>query len=331
MRENHNGEAVPVIDIAPAADGGEVARQIAKKIGAACEQIGFFVITGHGVDGRCLEDMYEVSKAFFELPEEIKRLACADPPDRFRGYTGPRDRGGAAGSPPDLLETFEACSFETPEGMAVAGYSSEWTSQQLPNLWAPQPPEMKDIWHRYMGEMDRLANKLMRLAALSLDLPEDWFGDKYDRACSFQVANYYPPQFEEPIPGQLRQSAHTDFGAFTILYQDSDIGGLQVRTRSGGWTGVPALKGAFVINLGDLLAKWTNDRWVATEHRVVNPPLGTGTARISIPFFHHPNKDAVIEPIPTCVDAEHPARYPAVEAGNWTEFRMANYTLPQAR
>ena len=93
MRENHNGEVVPVIDIAPAADGGEAARQIAKKIGAACEQIGFFVITGHGVDARCLEDMYEVSKAFFELPEEIKRLACADPPDRFRGYTGPGDRG----------------------------------------------------------------------------------------------------------------------------------------------------------------------------------------------------------------------------------------------
>jgi isopenicillin N synthase-like dioxygenase len=328
--ENHDGESVPVIDIAPAATGSKAAVQIAKEIGSACQQIGFLVITGHGVDGGCLEEMHEVCKAYFELPEQTKRLACADPPDRFRGYTGPGDRGGAAGSPPDLLETFEACSFETPQDMAAAGYSAKWWSQQLPNLWAPQPPEMKDVWHRYMGEMDRLANKLMRLAALSLDLPEDWFNDKYDRSCSYQVANYYPPQFEPPIPGQLRQSAHTDFGAFTILYQDSDVGGLQVRTRSGGWTGVPALKGAFVINLGDLLAKWTNDRWVATEHRVVNPPLGTGTARISIPFFHHPNKDAVIEPIPTCVDAQHPARYPAVKAGSWTEFRMANYTLPQA-
>lgn len=322
---------IPVIDLGLSATNARSAEAVAQRIGAACEEIGFFIVTGHGVPGAALNEMYDVCRRFFEQPDSVKRLGSADPPDRFRGYTGTSDReAGAAGSPSDLLETFEASSFETAEEMAAAGYSEEWVTLHHPNVWPQEPVEMKDIWHRFMREMNELAGRLMHLAAISLGLPQSWFDEKFDRAASYQVANYYPPQHEAPQPNQLRQSAHTDFGGFTILYQDSDVGGLQVRTRDGEWTPVPVMKGGFVVNLGDLLAKWTNDRWVATEHRVVNPPLGTGTARISIPFFHHPNKDALIEAIPTCVDAGHPARYPAVRAGNWTEFRMDNYTVPTA-
>jgi len=120
------------------------------------------------------------------------------------------------------------------------------------------------------------------------------------------------------VPGQLRAGAHTDFGTMTILKPDAAPGGLQVRTPAGEWAPVKAPPGALVVNIGDMMARWTNDRWVSTLHRVVNPPpdAALGSERLSIGFFHQPNYDALVECLPSCRGAGEPPRYPAVRAGD---------------
>jgi isopenicillin N synthase-like dioxygenase len=165
--------------------------------------------------------------------------------------------------------------------------------------------------------MEALAATLMRGFALGLGMPEGFFDDKVDRHITNFSVLHYPAQAEPPLPGQLRAGAHTDYGSLTILKTDAAAGGLQVQAPEGGWIDVPHLPDAFVVNLGDLMAEWTNDRWVSTLHRVVNPPRSAGSAarRLSMAFFHQPNYDAVIECLPTCIAADRPARYGRTTSG----------------
>ena len=144
---------------------------------------------------------------------------------------------------------------------------------------------------------------------LALDLPETYFNDKIDQHITNFSVLHYPGQAEEPEPDQLRAGAHSDLGSLTIIYQDSATGGLQVYTREEQWIDVPLIEGSFVVNLGDLMAEWTNDRWVSTPHRVVNPPRSHAHQdRLSIGFFHQPNYDAVIECIETCCGPDNPPK-----------------------
>jgi isopenicillin N synthase-like dioxygenase len=170
--------------------------------------------------------------------------------------------------------------------------------------------------------MEVLAARMNRIFACCLGLPEDWLAAKFDNHLSNLGANWYPPQPEAPPPGAVRAGAHIDFSALTILYQDDAPGGLEVRDHSGQWRPVPPLAGSYVVNLGDLMNRWTSDRWQATPHRVVNPPRGAPVrGRISIPYFQMPNWDAVIECAPTCVPASGVPRYPAVVSGPHAEER----------
>jgi isopenicillin N synthase-like dioxygenase len=164
--------------------------------------------------------------------------------------------------------------------------------------------------------MEVLAARLMRIFAMALDLDEDFFRDKTDRHISGIRANHYPEQIEPPRPGQIRAGAHTDYGAVTVLLPDA-VPGLQVLSRQGEWVDVTAPAGAFVCNIGDLMQRWTNDRWISTMHRVVNPPreVAAGNRRLSIPFFHQPNYDAPIECLPSCCGPDNPPRYRPVTSG----------------
>jgi isopenicillin N synthase-like dioxygenase len=138
--------------------------------------------------------------------------------------------------------------------------------------------------------------------------------------------NYYPAPTAQPQPGQLRASAHTDYGGFTILSGEDVPGGLQVRTRAGRWIDVRTSPTVFVVNIGDLLMRWTNDRWLSNMHRVVNPPDGAGGARLSIAFFNHPNYDARIE----CLSSQGPARHPPVLSGEYRDLKYAKTGLAPA-
>jgi isopenicillin N synthase-like dioxygenase len=159
--------------------------------------------------------------------------------------------------------------------------------------------------------MEVLADALLRIFAIALELPEFWFRDKIDRHSSALRALNYPEQTRAPIPGQLRASAHTDYGSLTILKSGGP--GLQVQDKNGEWIDISPSFESFVVNLGDLMANWTNDMWASTPHRVVVSSL-SGERRQSMAFFHNPNSDAVIACIPTCCRHQRP-KYPPITAG----------------
>ena len=165
--------------------------------------------------------------------------------------------------------------------------------------------------------MSPLARFLMRIFALALGLPEAWFDDAIDRHFSTCPSNLYPELPGEPLPGQLRAGPHTDFGSLTILAVNDAPGGLQVLFPDGAWRDVRPAPGQFVVNLGDMMGRWTNDRWKSTVHRVVNPPReqATGSRRQIVGFFLHPNYDARVACLPTCTDADHSPRYAPILAG----------------
>jgi isopenicillin N synthase-like dioxygenase len=172
--------------------------------------------------------------------------------------------------------------------------------------------------------MESLANDLMRLFARALGLAEDHFARFVDEHITNLTANHYPAVDGAPLPDQFRKGPHSDWGTLTILYQDG-TGGLEVLDRrTGGWVDVPVLEGTFVVNIGDLMATWTNDRWRSTKHRVrVPPPERRSVERVSIPYFHHPNWSALIECLPGCEIAGEEPRLAPVTAGEYLMGKVA--------
>jgi isopenicillin N synthase-like dioxygenase len=169
---------------------------------------------------------------------------------------------------------------------------------------------------QYHAAIYELVAKLMRISAVSLGLDEDFFEAYFDRMPTNLRFVDYPHQTVAPMPRQLRYGAHTDFTGFTVLRQDDAPGGLQVRGPNRQWVDVTPRRGAFVVNSGDLIQRWTNDRWVSNVHRVVNPPLdaGASTRRLSVVFFSNPNHDAEIRALPNCVTAGGAGKHPPVMA-----------------
>jgi isopenicillin N synthase-like dioxygenase len=312
--------AVPVIDIAPFLSGSDTGKhRVARELGIACEDVGFFLITGHGVPEALVEETMDVSRAFFDLPVSEKLETAPPRRDYPRGYSRLMDEslaysaGGEA--PPDLKEALAMGQVTIPDDdyyrSPAAGLAF------VDNLWPRRPARLKPVWTLYFQAMETLAAHVMRIFALALELREDFFDDKIDRHVSVMRALNYPEQNAPALPGQLRAGEHTDFGSLTILLQEDRLGGLQVRNRDQGWVDVHPVANSFTVNIGDLMAMWTNDRWVSTPHRVANPPAQSGavTRRQSIAFFQQPNYDALIECIETCTGPGRPARHPPITSG----------------
>ena len=321
-------EHVPVIDLAPARVGRAADRRdVARLIDRACIEIGFFAITGHGVSELVCRDLRDAGHRFFSLPIELKRRASPIDERAPRGYHA---LGGEALSaandavaPPDLKEFYHV-------GPVDVGGDPYYTSARgrqffLPNIWPDDPPEFRPAAIAYYRTMHELVGFLMRLTALGLGIEETFFDDKVSRSIGTMRLNYYPRQVHPPLAGQLRAGAHTDYGGLTILNGEDVPGGLQVLTRSGRWIDVRTAPDQFVVNIGDLLMRWTNDRWLSNMHRVVNPPPAEGrnAARLSIAFFNHPNWDVVIE----CVAPPGEAKHTPVMSGDYRDLKYAKTGL----
>jgi isopenicillin N synthase-like dioxygenase len=311
---------VPVIDISPRRSApGRGA--VAEAIGAACARSGFFVIVGHDVPRELIARMSAVTSEFFELPDAEKDLVAQRP-----GTSGFRRAGGTTARsldqdvPPDLSETFAAHvtgELSDLQRAALGDYSATW---KLANIWPATPSGFTATWHEYMHVMGELSADLMRLCSRALGLPENHHDHHFDKHVSALVANYYPPRPDTPLPGQMRRSAHTDFGALTVLHQQDGRGGLQVRHGVDDWRDVRALPDSFVVNIGDLMAVWSDHRWVSTMHRVINPADRDRSARLSVPFFYQPNHDAPMHP-----DHE---QEPGITAGEWMADKTRKLFLP---
>ena len=311
---------VPVIDLADALSDDPAARaRVAGDIDAACTSIGFFAITGHGVEQDVVDAVVDSARAFFALDRTEKDRVAPPGPYDFRGYLGLDTTSLAATlgdeTPPDLCESFNISGFDDPvvrDRATVEGYEAIFRENQ----WPARPPSLRPAFEAYYDALERLCREMLPLFARALGLPEGWFDDKIADHTSLLLANWYPPVDDAVRPGQLRRGGHTDYGAFTIISVEQ-IPGLQISV-DGEWRDVPLIPDAFVVNLGDLMARWTNDRWVSTLHRVVIPEGDDATRdRVSVPFFFQPSFGAVIETIPTTVTADAPLHYEPVVAGEW--------------
>lgn len=305
---------VPTIDLRGPAG------TVAEALDAAATRVGFFQVVGHDVDPATIDAAWAAATALFDLPLADK-LAVRIPPGDAYGYAPFRaerlaaSRGGD--TPPDLKETFSVGPFDPPApGVIEADPAAAFVYS--PNRWPIGVAGLEHAWEAYYRDMAALARRVLALMARSLGLPATHFEPFVDRHTSALRALRYPDLGgAPPEPGQLRAGAHSDYGTLTLLRQDDAPGGLEVRGTDGAWHPVPAVPDAFVVNVGDALERWSNDRWRSTLHRVVVPPHGAGRdcTRQSLAFFHNANWDAVIECLPTCTDAEHPPRYPPVTAG----------------
>ncbi len=319
---------IPIIDLTPYFEGGrDGKRKVAAEINRACEDIGFFVITGHGVEAELCREANAVAREFFDLPIEEKLKIRQTSDDANRGYEALATEVLSATigkmTPPDLKESFSLGPLNVPDDPYY--HSGSAAPHYADNLWPERPKDFRRAIEDYVGVMEVLGRDLHRLAAIAFDLPEDYFEPKLDKPFYILRALNYPDQPDEPETDQLRAGEHSDYDNLTICLIEDRPGGLQARNTEGAWVDVPEVRDAFVVNIGDLMMRWTNDRWRSTRHRVVNPPRDRAidSRRISLCFFVEPNHDAVIECLPTCHGRNEAIKYLPITAGEYMIEKFA--------
>ena len=303
MRVYRDGvTAIPVIDLSEP--------DAARRIGSACAEVGFFTVVGHGVADDVVSAAWVTARAFFDLPEEQRRAVAMPNPgypygwSPLDGETLARSLGNAA--PPDRKQSFAIGPVDPPaHRITDPDESFAWS----PNLWPDALPELRTAWETYYRRLAELSARLLSLMADALDLPADHFDPLIDRHTSAMRALDYPARSDHDH--RLGASAHTDYGTLTVLLADHTQAGLQVQGGDGMWIDVVPEPGSFVVNLGDAMERWTNDRWRSTLHRVVAPER----RRQSIAYFHNANWNAQIACIPSCLEPGEMPRYSPIAAG----------------
>lgn len=306
---------VPIIDISPAAEGAGGLAEVGRAVDEACRTIGFFVIVGHGVPQPTIDAVWNAAREFFDLPLAVKRRSPAPSEDYAYGYSPVQGemlaRSLGDTTPPDLKETLNMGPLDLPAVIPPGGGAILAEPR-----WPEEPAALRPAWEAYFRTMADLAGRLLSIMAAGLDLPADYFEELLDHHSSAMRAINYPELEGRPLPGQLRAGAHTDYGTLSILRFDDAPGGLEVMGPDG-WAAVPMIPDGFVVNLGDMMARWTNDRWVSTLHRAALPPADAGRSarRQSIVFFHNVRWDAEVRCLPTCLAPGESPRYEPVLAG----------------
>ena len=320
-------QTVPIVDVAPFLTGDpQGAQDVVRQVGRACETIGFLVLTGHGIDPALQSRTFQICREFFDLPEEEK-LRYHGVPGTYLGYNplGSERVAYSRGekTPPDLNANFSIGRIAIDERDPY--YTSKSGRQVFtPNVWPERPIHFRSIFTEYYQALERLAKTVLEMFALALQLPRDYFADKNTKGMDVLRVLDYPALATPPLPGQFRSGPHTDYVILTLVLSDGP--GLQVQTAQGEWEDVPYQPGCIQINIGDMMAQWTNDRWVSTLHRVIAP---TGSAdarqrrRMSLAFFLTCNYDVVLAPLATCCSPANPPRYAPITAGEYCFARVS--------
>ena len=271
------------------------------ELGAAYRQWGFAGIRNHGIAQADIDAAYGVFKAFFALPEEVKKQYHVAGSGGARGYT-PFGVETAKGARHFDLKEFWHIGREIPD-------DSKYRAVMPPNLWPEEVEGFREHGYGLYRALDQLGSRVLSALALHIGLPEAWFADKTDSGNSILRPIHYPPITAEDIPN-VRAGAHEDINLITLLVGAS-ASGLEVLSRKGEWVPFTADADTIVVNIGDMLQRLTNHVYPSTTHRVVNPPGESARKpRYSVPFFLHPNPDYLIRTLPQCVSADNPDRYP---------------------
>jgi isopenicillin N synthase-like dioxygenase len=308
------GSTIPVIDIAPLLSGApEGARETARRVGHACREIGFFYITGHGIEPAAVAEVFSTAARFFAAPAAMKEAVAYSGPGGNRGYIRLGGETLDPGKPPDVKEAFNVgleLAADDPDLLAGKPFRAR-------NLW-PDMPGFRATMLDYFDRMWRLGRDLHRAFALDLGFEPSFFEDKFRKPMAILRLLHYPPLDRPPAADQLGAGVHTDYGNVTLLATDA-VAGLMVRDRSGRWLDAPVIPNAFVCNIGDCLMRWTNDIYVSTPHKVVSP---RNSDRYSVAFFLDPDPDALVACLPTCAGPERPAKYPPVTGADFLRSRL---------
>ncbi|KAF1808351.1 thymine dioxygenase [Eremomyces bilateralis CBS 781.70] len=318
--------SIPVVDFAPFLRGTkDQPKEIAKIIDDAFQNTGFVCLVNHGVDAEKVKDAFKWSKRFFDLSSSIKALAPHPPGGpHHRGYSKPGlekvsqdvfDRGSiqTLRNIPDVKESFESGNVDDGD---------------QPNIWLPNEclPSFRDFMEGFFLDLRYVVHMILQALAISLDLPEDHLSTRHSQSLFQLRLLHYPPiprkALEEGLASRI--NTHSDFGTLTLLFQDA-VGGLEIQdpaTKGRGQSeakffAVEPIQGGVLVNVGDLLERWSNRRWKSTVHRVVAPAekVGDGTAcpeQYSIPFFATADNDA-----------DRPKRYESVTGKRYVQMRMA--------
>lgn len=304
---------IPMIDMAAVRAGSrDGLERAAREIREACTTIGFFYIKNHGVPQAAIDGAARAAREFFAHPIDVKRRVAVN--HRHRGFNSLGDATMYQATKPDYKEFF-SIGLELPEDdpNVVAG-----EALRGPNNWPDFMPSLRPALYGYYEAMGACGADLLRAIAISLDVDEHFFAQRYAKRMQRTQMVYYPPQPPQSDADQFGVAPHTDYGCITLLWQDN-IGGLQVRElASQSWIDAPPIEGTLVINVGDLLARWSNDRFRSTLHRVINR---SGQERYSIATFYDPTYAAVVDPRDLGV-APGASLYEPVAAGDYILGRI---------
>ena len=298
-------QALPVIQFAGASDEG-----LARQLDATFTATGFCYFSDIGVDPAIVDGVFEASQRFHALPLQAKDTIAMN---RFhRGYMAPKT---------SIIETSTVARVTRPNDSESFMLMHEVAPDDPrfgrpldgPNLW-PDLPGFRDSVGAYERAMHGFCLRLLPALALALGLPPHWFEPFFRQPTTFLRLLHYPPQAPDAPSDAFGSAPHTDYGFITILAQDQR-GGLEVRRRDGTWLQAPPIPGTWVVNVADMLSRWTNGRWQSTPHRVKNL---SGGDRYSCPYFFDMSMDSIVEVLPTCGEP----KFPSVRYGDYLIERL---------
>lgn len=310
-------QAIPLIDFSAMRGSDPAARaKVGQAVRKACTEVGFFYATDHGVAEATIADTFTMAQRFFSLPDEVKRALSVEHSDNNRGYTPLLGENTDPNGKGDLHEAFDYALDMDPDDPDLAkglfGYA--------PNQWPDEAtlPGFKAQILTYHAAVVAFAHDIFEAFALALDLPETYFKPMTDKPMSIARILHYPSQNGEIDEAQIGIGAHSDYECFTILCTD-DVPALQVLNAAGEWIEAPPVKNAFIVNVGDMMSRWTNDYFQSTIHRAINR---SGRERFSMPMFVGPNPDVEIAVLPSCQSPGNPPKYAPIQAGAYVEKRI---------
>lgn len=310
---------IPVVDLAQFTEGTPEQKQaFVQQLGKAYEDVGFVAVKNHGIPDELIDDLYKNVQQFFSLPAPKKKEYEIPELAGQRGYTSFGKEHAKGSDAPDLKEFFQFGQMVDDNHPLKSEYPDNVQVKEVPNF----NPTLEKAYRAF----EQSGQNLLSAIALYLGLDENYFDEYVEEGNSIIRAIHYPPITIEP-KSAIRAEQHEDINLITLLVGAS-AGGLEILTRQNDWVPVTSLPQQIVVNVGDMLQRFTNNKLKSTTHRVVNPPRELWhTSRFSIPFFLHPKSSMSLAALESCVDEEHPKAYPDVTAGEYLDERLREIGL----
>ncbi|WP_347160237.1 isopenicillin N synthase family dioxygenase [Pontibacter chitinilyticus] len=318
-------DEVPSLDLADFTSGDAERRaRFVHQLADAYENIGFIALRNHGLSNDLTERLYAATRKFFALPDEEKQRYEVPELAGQRGYVGKGKEHAKGRNTGDLKEFYHVGQEVTDNDPIKEEYPD--------NIFPEEVPEFREVTLEAYRKLEAAGKQVLRAIALNLGLEENYFDEKVHNGNSIlRPIHYFPIENPDSVPADaVRAAEHGDINLITLL-MGASADGLQVLRRDGKWIPITALPEQVVVNVGDMLARLTNNKLKSTIHRVVNPPRELmHTSRYSIPFFMHPRSEMDLTCLESCIDAQHPKAYPDATAGEYLNERLVELGLKKA-